>query len=139
MLACNSDQRAITHNMWLHTRRHTTNDKRLPTSTQNRCQEHDSPKATVNVLGGGSGDIGNGVVNEDDESSEDEFVPHNLHIPKQIREALPTKAFFSNRLETAIAPRHAYLTLHGDTLPYGKELLNTDSSHKTLLLEHFLE
>ena len=46
----------------------------------------------VNVLKGGSGDIGTGVVDDTLESSE--FAPHNLHIPPHIRNNLPIKAFF---------------------------------------------
>eukprot|EP01083_Nonionella_stella_P311981 1114208_1 len=72
----------------------------------------------VNVLGGGSGDIGNGVSSSEDE---DYDVPHNLRVSEQARRVLPAKAFFNSRLETAICPRHAYLVLHGDTLPFGKK------------------
>ena len=66
----------------------------------------------VNVLGGGSGDIGNGVA--EDASEDEQFAPHNLRVSEYVRERLPAKAFFSSRLETAIGPRHAYLALHGE-------------------------
>ncbi|KAL7539879.1 hypothetical protein ACHAXR_009675 [Thalassiosira sp. AJA248-18] len=92
----------------------------------------------VKVLCGGSGDIGNGLTHEASEG--EEFVPHNLCVSRHVRERLPAKAFFGSRLETSIAPRHAYLVLHRDSLPYGKELLDySDASQSNeMLLEQFL-
>jgi hypothetical protein len=88
------------------------------------------------VLGGGSGDIGTGV-------SIDDAIPHNLRVSESIRKSLNAKSFFGSRLETAMGPRHAYLALHSDTLPHGRELLKyaarADSAEKVLLLDQFLE
>ena len=97
----------------------------------------------VSVLGAGTGDIGKGIalVETDDEY----FVPHNLQVSEFARKNLPTFAFFNPRLETALAPRHAYLAFHGDTLPFGNELLEPstaevcDSSCRKLLVDEFLE
>ena len=93
----------------------------------------------VNVLDGGSGDIGSGVSS----SVEEESAPHNLRVSVKAQKRLPTKDFFSSRLETHIGPRHAYLALHGDELPFGKELLDystsTSSAENMLLLDQFLE
>ena len=87
----------------------------------------------VSVLKGGRGDIRNGVADNDE-------FPHNLHVSQHVRESLPAKAFFGSRLETSLGPRHAYLALHGDRLPYGKELLYyTDASRDGVLLEQFLD
>ena len=103
----------------------------------------------VTVLGGGSGDIGNGFVDKEDPPDEKkkdeeenngqqaEFVPHNLRVSENARRNLPTVAFFNPRLETTIAPRHAYLAFHRDTLPFGKELL--ESTTDMLLLNQFLD
>lgn len=93
----------------------------------------------VNVLGGGSGDIGNGVTSDVPQGSEgDAFIPHNLRVSEFARYNVPTHAFFGPRLETTIAPRHAYLSFHRDTLPFGKELLEL-STGKTPLLSEFLD
>jgi len=90
----------------------------------------------VNVLGGGKGDIGTGLTDENENLSMDkeDFAPHNLHVPRHVRRILPTKTFFDSRLETELGPRHAYLALHGDALPHGKELIESPA-----LLRRFLE
>jgi hypothetical protein len=93
----------------------------------------------VKVLGGGTGDIGNGLTF--DEQDEDNFIPHNLQVSEVARnKEVPTHAFFSPRLETALAPRHAYLAFHGDTLPFGNELLHLKSNNDAnmSLLDEFL-
>ncbi|KAL3791595.1 hypothetical protein HJC23_012185 [Cyclotella cryptica] len=93
----------------------------------------------VNVLGGGSGDIGNGLTSDVPQGSEDDvFIPHNLHVSSFARYNVPTRAFFDPRLETTIAPRHAYLSFHRDTLPFGKELLEL-STDETPILSDFLD
>lgn len=90
--------------------------------------------------GGGSGDIGNGITSDETQGSEeDAFIPHNLHVSEVARRILPTRGFFDPRLETTIAPRHAYLSYHRDTLPFGKELLELHGDHETPLLSDFLD
>ncbi|KAL7466150.1 hypothetical protein ACHAXS_006443, partial [Conticribra weissflogii] len=105
----------------------------------------------VSVLGGGWGDIGTGLTDLEEmamaektmrlsplidgeeamETEEEEFVPHNLYVSHYARNNVPTTSFFQPRLETTMAPRHAYLALHKDTLPHGRKLLES----KTLLTE----
>ena len=85
----------------------------------------------VNVLGGGTGDIGNGVTL--DNQDEENFIPHNLQVSEFARHNIPTAAFFKPRLETTLAPRHGYLACHGDSLPFGEELLELG------LLNEFLD
>eukprot|EP00970_Alexandrium_tamarense_P002623 scaffold367_cov202-Alexandrium_tamarense.AAC.35 len=99
----------------------------------------------VNVLGGGNGDIGNGLTLESEQQSaqssegQKAFIPHNLIVSDHVRRDLPTAAFFSARLETSVAPRHAYLAFHRSTLPYGKELLERGDDNETMpLLRQFL-
>ncbi|KAL3768345.1 hypothetical protein ACHAWO_006748 [Cyclotella atomus] len=95
----------------------------------------------VNVLGGGTGDIGNGIAL--DEQNEENFTPHNLQVSQLARHIVPTKAYFGARLETSLAPRHAYLAFHGDSLPFGQELLRPQNNGKnatsTPLLTAFLD
>lgn len=91
----------------------------------------------VNVLGGGTGDIGNGVTL--DEQTEENFIPHNLQVSEYCRRCVSTHAFFSPRLEI-LAPRHAYLAFHGDSLPFGNELLQLQSNGSSgPLLNEFLD
>ena len=93
----------------------------------------------VNVLGAGTGDIGNGITPENPDK--EYFVPHNLQVSEFARKNIPAFAFFNPRLETALAPRHAYLAFHGDTLPFGNELLRLDydSYDGKRLIDEFLE